>query len=95
MPKPYALMTQRERDGRNSRSWKQMRAAILIASDICWMCGRPGADTVDHLVPLSQGGSNHPSNLRPAHGRRQSWGCPGNFSRRSLNVKVAATSRDW
>lgn len=34
---------------------------------VCHLCGQPGADTLDHLVPLSKGGTNDPSNLRPAH----------------------------
>lgn len=31
----------------------------------CAMCGGP-ADTIDHIVPLSFGGSNVPDNLQPA-----------------------------
>ena len=96
MAKPYAQMSQRERDGRNSSSWKKLRAAILQASDVCWMCGRPGADTVDHIVRLADGGDPQDlRNLRPAHGKRQSWGCPGNYGRRSDKVIVPPTSRDW
>lgn len=34
---------------------------------ICWLCGLPGADTRDHVRPISKGGTNDPSNLRPAH----------------------------
>jgi 5-methylcytosine-specific restriction endonuclease McrA len=34
---------------------------------ICWLCGLPGADTRDHVRPLSKGGTNDPSNIRPAH----------------------------
>lgn len=49
--------------------------------DICWLCGHEGADTIDHLVMVSQGGSNTIENLRPAHGRKSSY-CVGNFSRR-------------
>jgi len=49
--------------------------------DICWLCGHEGADTIDHLVMVSQGGSNTIENLRPAHGRKSSY-CVGNYSRR-------------
>ena len=35
--------------------------------DICHLCARPGADTKDHLLPLSRGGTDDIENLRPAH----------------------------
>lgn len=31
----------------------------------CWICGE-NANSIDHVIPLSKGGSNWPSNLRPA-----------------------------
>ena len=34
---------------------------------LCWMCGIPATCT-DHVKPLTKGGSNWPSNLRPACG---------------------------
>lgn len=34
---------------------------------VCWLCGQPGADTRDHVVALAAGGTNDPSNIRPAH----------------------------
>lgn len=49
--------------------------------DECWLCGQDGADTIDHLIMVSQGGSNTIENLRPAHGRKTAY-CVGNFSRR-------------
>lgn len=33
----------------------------------CAYCGKPGADSFDHVVPLSRGGANDISNLLPAH----------------------------
>ena len=52
-----------------SGSARQKRnAKILAASDVCHICGHPGADAVDHVVPLARGGSDiDPLNLRPAH----------------------------
>ena len=47
----------------------------------CWLCGHEGADTIDHLVMISKGGSNDLENLRPAHGRKTEF-CVGNFSRK-------------
>ncbi len=31
----------------------------------CWMCSAD-ADSIDHVIPLARGGTNWPSNLRPA-----------------------------
>lgn len=41
--------------------------ALGRASGTCHLCGQPGADTWDHVVPLSRGGTNDYANLRPAH----------------------------
>ena len=99
MAKPYREMSQHERDGRNSARWKTLRRQILDESDICWICGHHGADTIDHIVPMSMGGQNDRANLRPAHGRRRpDLGCPGNYSRgdgrRNRNTP-RPTSRTW
>lgn len=51
----------------NTKAWRNLRASILRQSDICHICGQPGADAVDHVIPLARGGSNHPTNLKPAH----------------------------
>lgn len=60
--------------GRKGRPWRRIREQILQASDLCWLCGLPGADSVDHVVPLSvlkatgrMDLANSPANLRPAH----------------------------
>lgn len=74
-----------------------MRAAILKESDICWLCGRPGADTIDHVIPLAKGGPPlDRQNLRPAHGAKQPWGCPGNYGRGAGRMdEMPPTSRQW
>ncbi|WP_433445665.1 HNH endonuclease [Nonomuraea sp. CA-141351] len=60
--------------GRSGRPWRRVRAQVLAASRICWLCGHDGADTVDHVIPLSLGGDPLDlANLRAAHGVR---GCP-------------------
>ena len=68
---------------RSGYRWRKARAAILAASDICWLCGHPGADTVDHVIELDRGGPElDPANLRPAHGKKNPvTGCPGNYGR--------------
>jgi 5-methylcytosine-specific restriction endonuclease McrA len=95
MGKPYREMSQRERDGRNSRRWKRTRDAVFAAyGDVCWMCGRPGADTVDHYpVSLKDGGTNEMHNLRPAHGRKTAY-CPGNYGRKAP-IPETRRSRAW
>lgn len=60
----------RDRGTANERgynySYQQVRKLVL-ADGICHICGEPGADTVDHLVPVSMGGTNELENLAPAH----------------------------
>lgn len=47
-----------------------LRAAVLSEhGTICHLCGMPGADTADHIVPRSMGGDDSLDNLRPAHSR--------------------------
>lgn len=99
MAKPYREMSQHERDARNSARWKTLRRQILDESDQCWICGHHGADTIDHIIPLSQGGTNERWNLRPAHGRkRPDLGCEGNYARGNgtrRRTDSAQTSRRW
>ncbi|GMV27712.1 MAG: HNH endonuclease [Phycisphaerae bacterium] len=46
----------------------RLRAATLDAyGTVCHLCGRPGADSADHLIPRALGGPDTLDNLRPAH----------------------------
>lgn len=47
---------------------QRQRAAVLAESTVCWLCGHDGADQVDHVVAVSNGGTSTLGNLRPAHG---------------------------
>lgn len=48
----------------------RLRRYVLVRDrGVCWLCGLGGATTVDHIVPQSRGGSDHPSNLAAAHAR--------------------------
>lgn len=55
------------------RRWSGRRATELTAEVLavkgrtCHLCGQPGADTADHLVPRVAGGPNTLDNLAPAH----------------------------
>ena len=48
-------------------AYKAIRRRLLTGRPICHLCGIPGADSLDHVIPLSRGGTNEMSNLRPAH----------------------------
>lgn len=48
----------------STRSWRQLRAEILFRD--CYRCAECGAaaEEVDHIVPLSAGGTDSAENLR-------------------------------
>lgn len=53
---------------RTGRPWRRIRDRIIRRDGgICHICGNPGATTADHIIPVSLGGTDNPSNLRAAH----------------------------
>jgi len=48
--------------------YKKNRAILLAGSPDCALCGGPGADTADHIIPKMHGGGDELDNLQPAHG---------------------------
>lgn len=44
---------------------RQLIARLDVFANRCWMCRQPAGE-VDHVKPLSAGGSQWPANLRPA-----------------------------
>lgn len=53
---------------RRTRRHQRHRERVMRAHDgVCHICGKNAADAIDHIVPVSWGGSDDPSNLAPAH----------------------------
>jgi 5-methylcytosine-specific restriction protein A len=58
--------------GRGGRPWRRKRDAVMKRDGYLCQCEQcqdgtrlpKVADEVDHIVPLSQGGTDHPGNLR-------------------------------
>lgn len=71
-------MTGSGRSGTGNRRYRTNVQIMLAANDTCGICGHPGAQTGDHIVPAKlwprgADGKHLPglddlANLRPAHG---------------------------
>ncbi|WP_220090621.1 HNH endonuclease [Micromonospora noduli] len=51
-----------------TREHQKNRALVLADGPVCALCRRRPTTTADHVVPLSKGGTNEITNLRPACG---------------------------
>lgn len=90
---------------RSTSRREQRLHAYVIARDngICWLCGHPGADTADHVIPVEQRPDlrHDATNLRAAHGTRRTisehgYECIGNYARGNTPAPTNATrSRQW
>lgn len=55
-------------DRQYGRRTQALTREVLRRSTVCWLCGKDGADTADHVVPVAKGGAVYDlANLRPAH----------------------------
>lgn len=76
---PYAASKHRQ-------TTYQVRTLIFGRDNyICWICGDkadpsakwpdPRSPTLDHIIPLSKGGADHPNNVACAHAgcNRRKW----------------------
>ena len=49
-------------------AWQRVRLLVLERDEyVCQLCGRDGANSVDHIQAKARGGSDSPDNLRAAH----------------------------
>lgn len=84
-----------------SYEYRQVRARILAASDVCIVCGHGASTAVDHIHPRSKGGAKlDPDNLAPIHGVGRCptclRSCNSEKSNRPLSEVVQLiTSVDW
>lgn len=52
----------------HSSEWRETRLRILIRDNYtCYICGGPGAMSVDHVIARYNGGTDDDSNLAAAH----------------------------
>lgn len=54
-----------ERNASGEATAQQIAARFAYYGNRCIMCGTTDKLTVDHLIPLSRGGANWPSNMAP------------------------------
>jgi 5-methylcytosine-specific restriction enzyme A len=67
-PKPWAGSRRRERVTLSGSAEQARRKRILEQYlYCCHVCGKPGADQVDHRIPLGEGGADEDWNLAPIH----------------------------
>ena len=53
---------------KRTRATRERNARVVRdGNGICHLCGHPGADAADHIIPLARGGTDTRANLAPAH----------------------------
>ena len=68
--------------------WSATRRHVLDSSDVCYICGQPGADEVDHVLPRHRGGGEGRSNLQPVHRACHARKSSGEGNRRKAELKA-------
>lgn len=53
-------------DKMRKRAHKKKKLIREVYGKKCYICKKATADTIDHVIPLSKGGTNDIENLRPA-----------------------------
>ena len=47
-----------------SARWKRLRKMVLCRDPICKICNRRASTSVDHIIPVTQGGKEEMDNLQ-------------------------------
>lgn len=50
-----------------SHTREQLAARVAFYGGLCWVCAAP-YEAIDHIIPLTKGGTEWPANLRPICG---------------------------
>jgi len=88
------------RQAHSHSRYRRVRKAILARDPTCWLCGHGGADTLDHVIPVSKAPqlAQDPTNLRPAHGVAGCPTCGRRCNQERGNgppARATTRSRDW
>ena len=99
-------------DPRTGRRWQALVAYVLARDEgRCWRCGRTGADTGGHTLPVKTHPhlALDPDNIRAEHGRKRTleldgYECIGNYSAgadagqlgdQATRTRLEAQRRQW
>lgn len=110
------MAAKRQRFDRNSDpKYIKERKRILATAEVCAICGRPLdktliyphplSPTVDHIIPIARGGSNHdPGNLQAVHlicNVKKGDNMPGDDEekktgrKKTISNRILPLSMDW
>ena len=66
-PNPaYLVRAERMRSAPGFATTAQVAGRVDLYGGLCWICRERPYEAIDHVKPISKGGSNWPANLRPA-----------------------------
>jgi len=84
----------------DSRRYRTALREVQATGPTCWLCGHPGSDSLDHVIPASVAPelAADPSNWRPSHGV-QGWPTCGRLCNQECGTRMASPqtrrSRAW
>ena len=87
----------RRRRLRGRRAQAARRYVLARDRGICGICGKPGADTLGHKIPVNKRPDLEydPANWQAEHGmKRPEYDCPGNYSKGDRE-NATRPSREW